>query len=141
VVNDLTAAQTEIERLETELAAVREENSGLQNDAAQVEYEGLQAEYNDLQKEYEGLQSEYDDLVAYLDKVAEALDRGYVYHSFMVELVLPAITGDALTEPGTTGRVGVSSRKLGMRTCKKHMMPGRKLLGIGSWQVTYSGRR
>jgi hypothetical protein len=36
-----------------------------------------------------------------------------VYHSIVVELVLPAITGYALTEPGTTGRVGDLVEKAG----------------------------
>lgn len=122
VASDLAAAQTEIARLETELAAAQNENGGLQNelDAAQVEYEGLQTEYDDLQAEYKGLQTEYDglqtackdlqaeydDLTAYLDEAAEALERGNVYHSIVIELILPAVTGDALTEAVTIDKVG-----------------------------------
>jgi outer membrane murein-binding lipoprotein Lpp len=122
VVSDLAAVQTEVTRLETELAAAQDENSSSQDelDAAQAEYDGLQAEYDGLQAEYDdlqaeyddlqaacdGLQAEYDDLTAYLDEATEAFERGYVYHSIVVELILPAVTGDALTEAVTIDKVG-----------------------------------
>jgi len=115
VVSDLAAAQAEIVRLETELATAQNENSNLQNelDSAIVEYRDLQTEYDDLDGEFaivvaecEGLQAEYDDLDAVLEETASAIDSAYVYHSIVVELLGPAVTGDTLTDPETIAAVG-----------------------------------
>jgi regulator of replication initiation timing len=122
VVGDLTAAQTEIagleteiQKLETELATVQDQSSSLQNelDAAIAEYKGLQTEYDDLSSElddgmaeYSALQSDYDDLNVFLDKKNSELDSAYVYHSIVIELLAPAVTGDALTAPETKTAVG-----------------------------------
>ena len=108
VVSDLAAAQAEIASLKTDLAAAQSESSDLQDelDAAIAEYEGLQAEYDDLQTWCEGLQTEYDDLNAYVDRGAKAINDGSVYHSVVVELLGPAVTGDGLNEPEVKRRVG-----------------------------------
>lgn len=108
VVSDLAAAQAEITGLETELATAQNENSNLQNelDAAIAEYEYLQAEYDDLDAILEEGAAEYDDLTAVLDKVASNIDSASVYHSIVIELLGPAVTGDALNEPAVRNAVG-----------------------------------
>jgi outer membrane murein-binding lipoprotein Lpp len=108
VVNDLAEAQAEIADLETELTAAQNEYSALQGelDATVAEYENLQAEYDDLDAALEEGAAEYDDLVATLEKVASDIDGAHVYHSIVVELLGPAITGDALTAPETVAAVG-----------------------------------
>jgi chromosome segregation ATPase len=136
VVSDLTAAQAEITKLETDLATARNENGNLQNelDAVVAEYEGLQTEYDTLNGEltetmaeyeslqteyndlndkltevmagYESLQTEYDDLNAILEETGSAIASAYVYHSIVIELLGPAVTGDALTGSETINAVG-----------------------------------
>jgi outer membrane murein-binding lipoprotein Lpp len=115
VVSDLTAAQAEITKLETDLATARNENGNLQNelDAVVAEYEGLQTECNDLNGKltevmagYESLQTEYDDLNAILEETGSAIASAYVYHSIVIELLGPAVTGDALTGSETINAVG-----------------------------------
>lgn len=108
VVSDLAAAQAAITNLETDLATAQNENSNLQNelDAAIAEYEYLQAEYDDCSAILEEGAAEYDDLNAVLEKMASEIDSAGVYHSIVIELLGPAVTGDALTAPETKAAVG-----------------------------------
>jgi hypothetical protein len=80
----------------------------LQNelDAAIAEYEYLQAEYDDCSAVLEEGAAEYDDLNAVLEKVASDIDSAYVYHSIVIELLGPAVTGDDLNAPETKAAVG-----------------------------------
>jgi len=49
--------------------------------------------------------AEYDDLNAVLEKVVSDIDSAYVYHSIVVGLLGPAVTGDDLNAPETKGAV------------------------------------
>jgi cell division protein FtsB len=114
VTNDLAAAQAEIGKLETELTTAQNENSTLQNensnlqnelDAAIAENEFLQAEYDECSSVLEEGTTEFGDLNVKLDEVASAIDSGHVYHSIVIELLGPAVTGDGLTAPETVNAV------------------------------------
>jgi len=114
VTNDLAAAQAEIGVLETELTTAQNENSNLQNEnsnlqnelvAAISEYEFLQAEYDDCSSVLEEGATEFGDLNVMLEEVASAIDSGQVYHSIVIELLGPAVTGDGLTAPETADAV------------------------------------
>ena len=103
VVNDLAEAQAEIAGLKTELTAAQNEYDGLQDelDAAVAGYENLQAEYDALDAALEEGAAEYDELNAFLEKATDNIDSAYVYHSIVIELLGPAVTGDALNAPET----------------------------------------
>ena len=94
VVSDLAAAQTQIQKLETDLASV-------QNEVSQLEDENttLRSELENITGEYEALQTEYNDLNATVEEVISKLESAYMYEQVLVELLLPAITGDELTAP------------------------------------------
>jgi len=66
----------------------------------------LQNELEAAQVEYEGLQAEYDDLYTVLEETASTIDSAYVYHSIVISLLGPAVTGDILTSPETIAAVG-----------------------------------
>lgn len=115
VASDLAAAQTQIQKLEADLASAQsensrleEENSSLQSDldTAITAYQDLQTEYDDCSAVLEEGAAEYDDLNTFLDKVASDIDSAHVYHSIVIELLGPAVTGDALNAPETKSAVG-----------------------------------
>jgi len=114
-VSDLAAAQTQIQNLESELASAQSENSRLEEeksslqsdlDTAITAYQDLEAEYDYCSAVLEEGAAEYDDLNAMLEKVASDIDSAYVYHSIVIELLGPAVTGDALNAPETIATVG-----------------------------------
>ena len=115
VVSDLAAAQTQIQKLEADLASAQsensrleEENSSLQSDldTAITAYQDLQAEYDYCSAVLEEVAAEYDDLNTFLDELASAIDSAHVYHSIVIELLGPAVTGDTLTASETIAAVG-----------------------------------
>jgi chromosome segregation ATPase len=98
VVNDLTAAQTQIQKLETELASAQNDLASANSEIDKLENEkaSLQSELETAKAEYDNLQGEYDALSG---EINSALEKAYAYEQILVELLLPAITGDELKEP------------------------------------------
>lgn len=94
VVGDLTAAQTQIQKLEADLASTQTKISQLEDENAT-----LQNDLETTKTEYATLQTENDDLNVTIEEVTSRLESAYVYEQILVELLLPAVTGDELTAP------------------------------------------
>jgi DNA repair exonuclease SbcCD ATPase subunit len=113
--SDLVEAQNEIHDLDSQLAEALEEISSLENELAayQSEYDDLDAEYDSLLAEAQSTMREYDALDAVVVEYEDAVEQAGVYKDVVITLLLPAFTGDTLTDQTTIDAVGLLVEKTG----------------------------